>query len=155
MWVTASAWRQDRAIHETTFRTASSRSLALPAAFAAFAAVVAVLAPDTPTRLTCLAIAAGAVAWVVRTARAGVELRDAHLVVRGTFRTRAYPWERVERALVVPFRGRTTLALRFTDGRERRIEQLAARGQDAGIVLAAASAISRRTGTADAWPADA
>lgn len=92
----------------------------------------------------CLAIALLSVVWVVRASRAGVELRDAGIVVRGTLLTRTIPWARIERALVSPVRGRTTLTLQLAGGRRRHVEELAATGAAAAIVVQAATEISRR-----------
>ncbi len=116
----------------------------MPGAFAVLASVVAVQAPDTPTRLVSVAIVAGAVPWLVLASRTGVELREDALVVRGALRTRAYAWPRIDRAFVVRRMGRTTLALRLTDGDVHRIEQLSATGAASSLVVEAAAAISHR-----------
>lgn len=108
------------------------------------AIAVAATGPDAPTIAVCVAIAAVCVLWLVRAARAGVDLRDDGVVVRGVLWTRTFPWARVERAFVVPVRGRTTLALQLSDGKVRHIEELAATGRAAEVVVFAASEISRR-----------
>lgn len=94
--------------------------------------------------MACLAIAALSIVWIVRTSRTGVELRDAGVVVRGPVRTRTVPWSRIERALVTPVRGRTTLTLELAGGVRRHVDELAAAGAAARIVVEAAAEISRR-----------
>lgn len=116
----------------------------MPGAFAVLAAFVAVQAPDTPTRLVSVVIVAGAVGWLALTARTGVELRDDALVVKGAVRTRTYPWPRIERAFVVRRMGRTTLALRLTDGGVHQIAELSATGAASSLVVEAAAAITHR-----------
>lgn len=108
------------------------------------AVAVAATAPDGPTIATCALIAALSVAWVVRAARVGVELRDDGVVVHGTLTSRTIPWTRIERALVVPRRGRRTLALQLAGGKLRHVEELSAVGDAAAIVVDAAAEISRR-----------
>jgi hypothetical protein len=91
-----------------------------------------------------VAIVVLSIVWMVRSARVGVELRDAGVVVRATFWTRTVPWTRIERAVVTPVRGRITLTLQLTGGRQRHVDELAATGAAAGIVVQAATEISRR-----------
>lgn len=108
------------------------------------AVAIAATAPDGPTIAVCIAIAVLSVVWIVRATGAGVELRDAGVVVRGTLRTRTVPWARIERAVVTPVRGRTTLTLELAGGARRHIGELAAAGDAAGIVVQAATEITRR-----------
>lgn len=108
------------------------------------AAAIAATAPDGPTIAVCVAIAVLSLVWIVRAARAGVELRDAGVVVRATLWTRTVPWSRIERALVTPVRGRTTLTLELAGGARRHIWELAAAGDAAAVVVQAATEITRR-----------
>lgn len=108
------------------------------------AAGVAIGAPDGPTIAVSIAIALVSIVWLARAARVGVQLCDDGVVVFGVATTRTIPWSRIERARVVPRRGRTTLVLELAGGTTRRVEELSAAGGAAAVVVQAAGEISRR-----------
>jgi Bacterial PH domain len=143
-----SIWHDYWMLETVTPKTFRVRRLGLwlPAAlFFGLSVIVFAGAPSLGTRLFYAVMTGLTGAWLLRSSHVSVATNESGVTVRGMLRTRRFPWTTIDGASLVSMRTASpfashwpyvALALRLSDGRMRRFDEVSSSASKQSVVSA-------------------